>query len=96
MRHKIVSLDTQMNLIGTIGIEPDSEDNKKDRQKMRELMKKTMIYYLTPRQQQCVTMYYFESKTVVQIGKELGLDKSTVSRHIKAAMKKLKKLNAFV
>lgn len=96
MRHKLVSLESQRNVIGSLGIGEYSEDNRQDLQKMKALMQKAMSFYLTPRQQQCVTKYYFEQKTVIQIGKELGVDKSTVSRHLQAAMKKLNKLNAFV
>ena len=96
MRHKFLSLDSKLNLIGSPGIGVCSEDNRKDMKKMKALMQKAMSFYLTPRQQECMMMYYFEQKTVMQIGEEIGVDKSTVSRHLQAAMKKLKKLNAFI
>lgn len=44
---------------------------------------------LTPRQRQLITMYYFEGKSMTQIGEELHLSVSTVSRSITRAMERL-------
>ena len=63
--------------------------NSRELAEMRALLRRAFDEALTPRQKRCLTMYYFDSMTMAQIGSSLGLDESTVSRHIKAARKKL-------
>lgn len=46
---------------------------------------------LTPRQQEVVTMYYFEKYNMVEISKMLGINKSSVSRIISRAKARIKK-----
>ncbi len=41
---------------------------------------------LTDRQQRVVSLFCCENKSVTQIAKELGLNKSTVSRHLHRAL----------
>jgi len=38
--------------------------------------------HLTPRQQQIITLYYFQGRTQEEIARLLGLTQSTVSRHL--------------
>lgn len=47
---------------------------------------------LTERQRQILLLYYYQGMTMEQIGKHLGLNKSTVSRHLSSAMGKLRKM----
>lgn len=47
---------------------------------------------LTPRQAECVRLCYGEGKGVSEIAAELGLSPSTVSRHLKKARGRLKKV----
>ncbi len=63
---------------------------------MKRLLKTAFDSVLTERQRECMSMYYFDRKTVVEIGAELGLDPSTVSRHLKAGRRNLEKLRALV
>ena len=70
--------------------------NDAQRDEMKGLLKNAMDSVLTARQKSCLSKYYFERKTEKQIGEELGLDISTVSRHIKAARRNLKKLRGLV
>ena len=44
---------------------------------------------LTPQQQKCLQMRYFDRKTMQEIGEELGVDKSTVSKTLARAEKNL-------
>lgn len=44
---------------------------------------------LTEKQRRCFTMYVFDGIPQKEIAKELGLNSSTVSRHVKAAKTKL-------
>lgn len=56
-----------------------------------QIMKATKTM-LTEKQRLCFLMYFSEGKHMTQIAAELGVNISTVSRHIKAARKKLSKL----
>ena len=44
---------------------------------------------LTERQRQTVMLYYYENKNTVEIAAQLGLNRSTVSRHLRRAVEKL-------
>lgn len=46
---------------------------------------------LTERQRQILLLYYYQGMTMEQIGKHLGINKSTVSRHLSSAMGKLRR-----
>ena len=94
-----LSLDEQMEelyLHSFDGLGEEENDNSASRAKMKEMLGKAMKKQLTDRQRQCLSMYYFENKKMEQISSELGLHKSTISRHITAARVKLQKLTAFV
>ena len=49
----------------------------------------TAVDELTPRQKEVVSLFFFDGMKVTEIGKELGLHKSTVSRTLKRAKEKL-------
>lgn len=44
---------------------------------------------LTPRQRQCVELYYFRGMTMEETGKALGIGKATVCRHLQKSKKRL-------
>lgn len=44
-----------------------------------------VINDLPPRQRQCVELYYFDGYTQEQIAGRLGIDRTTVTRHLRAA-----------
>lgn len=46
---------------------------------------------LSPRQRETVEAYYFENKTMEQIARELGVNRSTVSRTLKRGMRNLER-----
>lgn len=52
------------------------------------------LQQMTPIQRNCYMLYYGYIQTYEAIGKELGITKSTVQKHIEAAHKKVVKLNA--
>lgn len=66
--------------------------NKKDIEKMKQLLSVAMLYDLTQRQRECLELYYYENKRMNEIASLLSISPSTVTRHIKAAQKKLKGL----
>lgn len=98
-RTKILHLDEQMenlyscSLYGSLYAE---ETNRKDKEFMKKKLFKAMQGFLTEQQLRCLTLYYLEEMTVKQVGETLGLHSSTVSRHISAAIKKLKKIQAYI
>jgi RNA polymerase sigma factor (sigma-70 family) len=59
------------------------------RKKIAEV-KRAMERYLTQRQRETVSMYYFKGKTQTEIGIILGIHQTTVSQHIRYGIKKLK------
>lgn len=46
---------------------------------------------LSPRQRETVEAYYFENKTMEQIARELGVNRSTVSRTLKRGVRNLER-----
>ncbi len=69
--------------------------NRPERERMKKILTRAIRHGLTDRQRYCITRYYLEGTQMKDIAKELGLSKSTVSRHIKAATLKLRKVASF-
>ena len=51
---------------------------------------------LTKKQKMYIDMYYYQSKKIPQIAKEVGVNKSTVSRSLNAAREKIRRQLKFV
>lgn len=68
----------------------DSDTNIRDIKKMKQILCEALKSELTERQRQCVTMYYYDDMKMKEIASTLSLSPSTVTRHIKAAQRKLK------
>ncbi|MBQ2971724.1 MAG: sigma-70 family RNA polymerase sigma factor [Ruminococcus sp.] len=66
--------------------------NKTDLMKMRQLLNIALKTELTDRQRECLEMYYYKNLKMVEIASLLSVSPSTVTRHIKAAQRKLKNL----
>lgn len=60
-----------------------------------ELLAEAAERELTPRQKQVVHLYYIGELTMPEIGRKLGVNKSTVSRTLSLARDKLKVLLSF-
>ena len=69
--------------------------NRPERERMKRILSRAIRHGLTDRQRLCVTKYYLEGMKMKDIALELGLSKSTVSRHITAATRKLRKVASF-
>ncbi len=69
--------------------------NKKEIEKMKRVLFTAIRRELTPRQQQCVTEHFLNEKTQREVARELGLDESTVSRHLTVAKRKLKNIASY-
>ncbi|MCL2088388.1 MAG: sigma-70 family RNA polymerase sigma factor [Oscillospiraceae bacterium] len=57
----------------------------------RQVIRQAIKADLSPRQKQIVCLYYSDGLNTVQIARELGLNKSTVSRTLKRGINNLQK-----
>ena len=65
------------------------EDTSGFSHKLQHLIREVMENELTDVQRDAVTEFYYNGKTVTQIAKERGVNKSTVSRNLKVARNKI-------
>lgn len=56
----------------------------------RERVRAVIEQELTPRQRRAVTGYYLESKTITQMAQEDGVHKSTISRTLHRAERRMR------
>ena len=68
----------------------DCNSNRRQIEFMRNALKKAIKSELTERQQYILTEYYFKERSMTDIARELGITKSTVSRHISRSKERLK------
>lgn len=66
--------------------------NEKEYKHLLKILAKMISGELTERQQQCIVMRYYKNLTVTEIAAQLGIGKSTASRHIKKAKMRLYRL----
>lgn len=90
MRHSILSINELNKNIVDFSTYEDSDTNIRDIKKMKQILCEALKSELTERQRQCVTMYYYDDMKMKEIASTLSLSPSTVTRHIKAAQRKLK------
>ncbi|MDR2817467.1 MAG: hypothetical protein LBB04_01985 [Oscillospiraceae bacterium] len=70
----------------------DGETNTQFINRLKKVIHKIITRDLTPRQEEIVTLYYFDRLNMPQIAALKSLNKSTVSRHLKVAQKRIKQL----
>ncbi len=71
-----------------------SFDEKPDLEYMKRiesLVRKIINNELTPFQKELITEHYYNKKTMTEIARERGINKSTVSRSLKSAREKIGK-----
>ncbi len=67
-----------------------SGDNSRQLEHIKENLNRAIEEELTDRQKQIVNMFFFDGLNLTEISAELGLNKSTVSRHLTRSKEKLK------
>jgi len=82
-----------------LGDNGDEEKRKEERalfvrSKMREV-RKEMARSLTPRQNECLTLYYLRGRSQREIAGLLRIHQTTVSQHVHYALKKLRRVCSF-
>ena len=65
------------------------EEEDEDRARLLKVLKKAVEGELTPRQRECVMLYYGGRKNEKEIALLLGVRTPTVSRHLKKARERL-------
>ena len=66
--------------------------NRAELERMKRILNRAIERELTPRQRDCLTLYYLSGMKMKDIAAHLGLSRSTVTRHIQAAEKNLKNI----
>lgn len=99
MRTKIFSLDDAKGFLFNQNLEDSLADHSTQRFSSSKVAKAALRVALerdlTPRQRECVQLYYFQGLTMEQTGERLGIGKPTVHRHIKKAKARLERALAF-
>ena len=73
----------------------DCATNSESRKQMKIILSKAITTELTEMQRICIVEHYINDKKQKEIAKELGLNNSTVSRHIAAAIRKLRNIASY-
>lgn len=90
MRHSIIKLSDE---VAFTGLYPSSfETNRTQLAGMKQLLSRAMDTELTEKQRYCMQSYFLEGKKMYEIASELGVNPSTVTRHIKRAKNRLKRI----
>lgn len=97
MRHERISVDDRSFGYLSYLMYDNSRgaDNRADRERMKKILFRAVKHELTERQRECLLMHYIEGVKMKDIAARLGLSKSTVSRHISAAERKLRRVAAY-
>jgi RNA polymerase sigma factor (sigma-70 family) len=68
------------------------EDEDEARKRMLRVLKEAIAGELTPRQRECVMLYYGGRKSEQEIARSLGIRTPTVCRHLKKARERLRRI----
>jgi len=68
-----------------------ASDNSAQMTRLKRNLLRALHEDITPRQRQVLVLYYADGLNMRQIGEQLGVDKSTVSRTIKRGERRLKR-----
>ena len=88
-RNEVQSTDRLMERLSYTSSLPSST-NRESIEFAKRALKLAIKNELTPRQTQMLMLYYFEGLTMDAIASRLGVNKSTVSRQLATARKRLK------
>ena len=74
----------------TVWLQENADDNQEQIERLLRNLRKARIQELTPRQQQMLSMRFEQNMSGAEIARELGLNRSTVSRTLRRAQKRLR------
>lgn len=96
MKTKIIHFtDKNTSTILFSNYSKDGTTNSESRKRMKEIISRAIVTELTDMQRICLTEHYLNDKKQKEIASELGLNASTVSRHIASARKKLQNIASY-
>ncbi|MDP4120613.1 MAG: sigma factor-like helix-turn-helix DNA-binding protein [Bacillota bacterium] len=92
MANKKLSLDRFTDELASVRRYNMGGDNYAERQRMKKLLAMAIKAELTDKQRFCLLEYYQNGKSMKVIAEDLSVHPSTVTRHIQAAVRSLKKV----
>lgn len=95
MRHSVISFDDANADMIAFSLYQGGDSNRMQREKMKRILSRAIREELTSRQRDCLTMYYLHGKKMREIARALSLSPSTVTRHIKTAKQKLRRIASY-
>lgn len=75
----------------TVWLQENAGDNQEQIERLLRNLRKARVQELTPRQQQMLSMRFEQNMSGAEIARELGLNRSTVSRTLRRAEKRLRR-----
>ena len=75
----------------TVWLQENADDNQEQMERLLRNLRKARVQELTPRQQQMLSMRFEQNMSGAEIARELGLNRSTVSRTLRRAQKRLRR-----
>ena len=75
----------------TVWLQENADDNQEQIERLLRNLRKARVQELTPRQQQILTMRFEQNMSGAEIARELGLNRSTVSRTLRRAQERLRR-----
>ena len=75
----------------TVWLRENADDNQEQMERLLRNLRKARVQELTPRQQQMLSMRFEQNMSGAEIARELGLNRSTVSRTLRRAQKRLRR-----
>ena len=95
MRHDRLYIDEDNSDLIAYHLYLKGASNRPERERMKRILMRAIRCELTERQRSCLVKHYLEGMKMKDIAKDMGLSKSTVSRHISAAEHKLRKVASY-
>lgn len=95
MKRRIFYSDEELGVCPFPYDQIDTREQQAIRQAQLRSMRKAIQGELTPRQLECVHLYYDRNLHIVDISRLLNVNPSTVSRHLKKARARLGKVMAY-
>ena len=74
-----------------VWLRENTDDNQEQLERLLRNLRKARVQELTPRQQQMLSMRFEQNMSGAEIARELGLNRSTVSRTLRRAQKRLRR-----
>ena len=75
----------------TVWLRENADDNQEQMERLLRNLRKARVQELTAREQQMLSMRFEQNMSGAEIARELGLNRSTVSRTLRRAQERLRR-----